>query len=93
MSNYNSITFNDSDDVSSVWLKYLALANDANCDGRLESRKPYSLEYISLVCMESRDEVKRIESILTGGDNPRLIIEADGTRVIAEWDKYKGHHI
>jgi hypothetical protein len=89
-------TMSNSDDTTQIiWVKYLAMANEAHdpFSGRLEFAKgdPYTIEYLAMQCRKSVQEVLAAEKLFmldlnkSDGSTPRLMIEQDGTRVLSNW--------
>lgn len=86
---------NADDTTQIIWVKYLAMANEAHDpnSGRLEFKKgdPYPIEYIATQCRKTVDDIIKAEHEFmadinkSDGLTPRLIIEPDGTRVLSNW--------
>lgn len=89
---------NTDDTTQLVWIKYMAMANEAKDpnSGRLEfaQGQPYPIEYIAMICRKTVGEVLEAEEhfkadLNKDGYTPRIVIELDGTRVLSNWKHYQ----
>ena len=91
---------NADDTVQLIWVKYMAMANEAHNpdNGRLEFKKgdPYPVDYLATQCRKTAEEVVKAEKEFmadlnrSDGVTPRLIIEPDGTRILSNWGRKQG---
>jgi len=89
---------NADDNTQIVWIKYMALANEAKdpYSGRLQfgPGQPYSVEYIANLLRKPVPLILEAEQHFLNDLNedhqtPRLVIDEDGTRILTNWVPYQ----